>query len=57
MTHLEIADRIGAQLCRDALWEGDRCNWIGCLRYAGDIAWGALGADIYAGTAGIALFL
>ena len=26
---LEVADRIGNRLCRDAIWSDDRCNWLG----------------------------
>ena len=26
---LETADRLGARICRDAIWAGGRCNWIG----------------------------
>ena len=54
---LEIADRIGARLCRDALWSGGRCNWTGEHLEDGAIAYGSLGPQIYSGTSGIALFL
>lgn len=58
---LETSDRIARQLCRDALWDGPRCNWLGWAlepvagRWAH--AWRAQYAGLYAGTAGIALFL
>src|SRR5260370_37236075 len=26
---LETADRIGRRLCRDAVWSGNACNWLG----------------------------
>jgi len=26
---LPVADAIGARLCRDAIWAGRRCNWLG----------------------------
>jgi len=60
---LESAKRIGAILCRDAIWDGGACNWIG--HSEGDPAdspsvsrrVSALGPDVYGGTAGIALFL
>lgn len=28
-TFLETADFLGARLCRDAIWAGNRCNWLG----------------------------
>ena len=28
---IETAASLGARVCRDALWAGDRCNWIGPL--------------------------
>jgi lantibiotic modifying enzyme len=59
--HLDIANRLGNVLCRDAVWDQARCNWLG---------WGqemhakrltpvykACAADLYGGTSGIALFL
>lgn len=59
--YLEIANRLGNALCRDAVWDQARCNWLG---------WGqemqgqrltpvykACAADLYSGTSGIALFL
>ncbi|MBC3872351.1 lanthionine synthetase LanC family protein [Undibacterium flavidum] len=59
--YLEIANRLGNLLCRDAVWDQTRCNWLG---------WGqemhgqrltpvykACAADLYSGTSGIALFL
>ncbi len=58
---LEAADRIGCRLCRDAVWSGGRCNWLGWSTEAsGDALWPvtrSCGADLYGGTAGIALFL
>jgi len=55
--YLEIAGRIAARLCRDALWSRGRCNWTADFLDDGSIAHGALGPDLYAGTSGIALFL
>jgi lantibiotic modifying enzyme len=58
---LEVSDRIARQLCRDAVWDGDRCNWLGWAwepvggQWAS--AWRALSGGLYAGTAGVALFL
>jgi lantibiotic modifying enzyme len=58
MTFLDLADRIGARLCRDALWCGARCNWIGeAMRADGGMEWSTLGADLYTGAAGVALLL
>jgi lantibiotic modifying enzyme len=58
---LDAADRIAAQLCRDAIWAGAACNWLGPREVPGAdgplVAYCAGGADLYAGTSGIALFL
>jgi type 2 lantibiotic biosynthesis protein LanM len=54
---LEIAHRIGARLCRDALWSEGRCNWTGQYMDGETLAYAALGSAIYSGTSGIALFL
>lgn len=58
---LTTADAIGTRICRDALWAGERCNWIGAALTVVDGAWqtvqGSLGADVYGGTSGVALFL
>ncbi len=60
-TFLEAAASIGARLCRDALWQGGRCNWIGASMEAVDGRWQVVqrtfGPEIYAGTSGIAYFL
>ncbi|HET7544391.1 MAG TPA: lanthionine synthetase LanC family protein [Polyangiaceae bacterium] len=58
---IEIADRLGSRLARDAIWHGDQCTWLGwalmpkATGYKTGVA--AAGADLYSGTAGIALFL
>jgi type 2 lantibiotic biosynthesis protein LanM len=58
---LDTAAFLGRRLCRDALWSGDRCNWLGDSMEFVDGAWRvvhrALGPDLYGGTSGIALFL
>jgi lantibiotic modifying enzyme len=58
---LETAARIGARICRDAIWAGYRCNWLGDSMEKLDGAWKvahrALTPDLYGGTSGIALFL
>lgn len=58
---LETAARIGARLCRDAVWAGEECNWLGDAMELVDGAWTvvhrACNPTLYDGTAGIALFL
>src|ERR1700682_352806 len=58
---LEAAHSIGMRLCRDAIWAGDRCNWIGSsMEYVANnwqTVQKAFGPELYAGTAGIGLFL
>lgn len=58
---LQTAHAIGVRLCRDAVWAGERCGWLGdSMEYIGHawtVAHRALGADLYGGTAGVALFL
>jgi lantibiotic modifying enzyme len=58
---LEVAWSIGMRLCRDAIHDGDRCNWLGdsMEAHAGEwkVAHKSFGPDFYAGTSGIALFL
>jgi len=59
--YLETADRIGARICRDAIWSTGRCNWLGDSMEKLDGSWKvahrALGPDFYGGTSGIAFFL
>lgn len=58
---LDVAWGIGVRLCRDAIWDGDRCNWLGDAMeaHAGEwkVAHKSFGPDLYSGTSGIALFL
>lgn len=58
---LAAADRIGHQLCRDALWQGDRCSWgswaMGPVDGQFLPVYRTIGTDLYDGVAGIALFL
>src|SRR5579862_486843 len=58
---LETADRIGRRLCRDAVWSGDRCNWLGWAMDMVGRGWSAVYKAqtpyLYDGTAGIGLFL
>lgn len=58
---LEAAWQVGARLCREAIWSGDRCNWLGDAMEFTSNAWSvahrSFGPDLYSGTSGIALFL
>ena len=58
---LETADRLGARLCRDAIWAGPRCNWMGdsmeFLNGNWTVAHRSFGPELYNGTSGVALFL
>jgi type 2 lantibiotic biosynthesis protein LanM len=55
--YIETAERIGARLCRDAIWHRGRTNWTSDFLDGETVAHGALGPELYSGTAGIALFL
>jgi type 2 lantibiotic biosynthesis protein LanM len=55
--YLETAEIIGARLCRDAIWYQGRTNWTSDFLDGESLAHGALGPDLYSGTAGIAMFL
>jgi lantibiotic modifying enzyme len=59
--YLAVADRIGLRLCRDAVWAGNRCNWLGWALERRRQFWlpvyRSQGSGLYDGTAGIALFL
>jgi hypothetical protein len=61
---LSTADSIGQRLSREAVWHGDRCNWLGAepveqSRMGGQpgLTYRALGPELYSGTSGVALFL
>ncbi len=57
---LDTAVSIALRLCRDAIWAGNRCNWVGpSMEGAGGwtIVHKSLGPDLYSGASGIALFL
>lgn len=58
---LETADILGAKLCREAIWAGNRCNWVGPSMEFVEGAWRpvhrAFGGTLYNGASGIALFL
>jgi type 2 lantibiotic biosynthesis protein LanM len=58
---LDTATAIGARLCRDAIWDANRCNWMGDSMEFESNTWTvvhrAFGPELYNGTSGIALFL
>lgn len=58
---LEVADGIGRRLVRDAIWSGDRCNWLGWSMepLAGTFrtVYRSLQGGLYQGVAGVARFL
>jgi type 2 lantibiotic biosynthesis protein LanM len=58
---LAAAERIGCRLCRDAVWSGGRCNWLGWAMEPRAGQWAtafrAMGTNLYDGTAGIGIFL
>ncbi|HLY79472.1 MAG TPA: lanthionine synthetase LanC family protein [Caulobacteraceae bacterium] len=62
---LAAAARIGARLCRDAVWAGGQCNWLGWnMEYRTSSSGGqwaptyrAISGSLYDGAAGIGLFL
>lgn len=58
----DVAGDIARRLCDEAIWDGRRCNWLGFENLApgpvaGPPTLRALGADLFDGAAGIALFL
>jgi len=59
---LETAQLIGVRIAEQAIWHEDRCNWVGASAGEGPggepvLTHATLGADLYGGTAGIAVFL
>src|ERR1700754_4485828 len=58
---IDVAESIGFHLAKTALWNGDMCNWVGSaadmVNGAFQLVEKAFDADVYNGTAGIALFL
>ena len=54
---LATAAGIGERLVRSAVWYRGRCNWVALDPAAAGLVQRALGPDLAAGTAGIALFL
>src|SRR5271170_2388373 len=57
---LEQATAMARRICRDAIWSGNCCNWVGPSIEsfnAWDIRYKSFGPDLYSGTSGVALFL
>lgn len=62
--YLRTAEAIASRLSEEAVWYGDRCNWLGTepvdltltSRQPG-MSYRALGPGLYGGTCGVALFL
>lgn len=59
---LDTAAGIGAEIVGTAVWKDERCNWVGAMPEEtpdgrARLAYRALGADLYGGTAGVGLFL
>ncbi|MGI9417108.1 MAG: lanthionine synthetase LanC family protein [Geminicoccaceae bacterium] len=58
---LSVAASIGARLCRDALWDGERCTWQGAsmelVQHQWRVVQRVFGPDLYAGASGVGLFL
>ena len=57
---LSTAAAIGDALCREALWWGDRCTWLGDDLIGDEdalLVHRTVGGSLYTGTSGIALFL
>ena len=59
--YLAVADSIGCRIVRDAVWLGDRCNWLVWTKEPINGAYRsvikAATPDLYLGVSGIALFL
>ena len=58
---LEAAYGIGIKLSRNAIWSGNKCNWVGPSMEFLDNTWKVVqrsfGTDLYSGTSGIGYFL
>jgi len=57
---LDVAGELAHGLAASAVWHGDRCNWVGAVppdHARGPRTIASLGADLYGGTSGVALFL
>jgi len=56
-TFLHTSFSIARRICRDAIWAGDRCNWVGPSIESSGVVQKPFGADLYSGTSGVAFFL
>lgn len=56
-TYADAALTIARKICRDAIWDGERCNWIASASEGIKTYFRSLSPEFYAGTAGIAYFL
>jgi lantibiotic modifying enzyme len=57
---LDVAGQLAHEIAAAAVWDGGRCNWVGAVPGGvshGSHAVASLGADLYGGTSGVALFL
>lgn len=59
--YIEVATNIGLQLSRDAIWNGDQCNWISKTfdteSEKMEAFFTTLPAEFYSGTVGVSYFL
>jgi lantibiotic biosynthesis protein len=59
--YAQIASKIALKICRDAIWNGDACNWISVSNedhFGTPKAYAkALNLDFYSGTSGILFYL
>ncbi|HXM46916.1 MAG TPA: lanthionine synthetase LanC family protein [Pyrinomonadaceae bacterium] len=61
---LRTAEALASRLSQEAVWHGDRCNWLGAepvdltlAERQPKLSCRALGPELYDGTSGVALFL
>ena len=59
--YLDIAFAIGCKLAKSAIWDGNRCNWLGSATEMVNGSYAVVERtfepDLYNGTSGVALFL
>ncbi|MEA2438402.1 MAG: hypothetical protein QOF65_2958 [Thermoleophilaceae bacterium] len=58
----DAALRISREIVTGAVWQGERCNWVGAMPEEAPggrttLTYRALGPDLYGGSAGVGLFL